>query len=78
MMIWEDIESNLSGYYRRTKVFGGWLVQVTEEVIHDQRECGRGMVGGWDWRTSLCFVPDLNHEWKIDATNEAAKAALEG
>lgn len=65
-MEWEDISNTpTSTYLRRAKVPGGWLVTATEDVIHDQGEYGRGMVGGWDWRTSICFVPDPNHEWVI-------------
>lgn len=63
-MVWEDIPSNRSGYYSRSKILGGWLVQVTEDVSHD-RQVGRGMESGYDWRTSICFVPDPDHEWKI-------------
>ena len=66
-LTWEDIPNdNTSTYLRRTRIPGGWLVQATEDVIHDHSAYGRGMVGGWDWRVSLCFVPDPNHEWNLE------------
>ena len=61
-LIWEDIDN----YTRRLPIFGGWLVKTFEDVIHDQSQYGRGMVGGWDWRVSMCFVPDPTHEWKLE------------
>ena len=64
-MEWEEISQNLSFFLRRAKVPGGWLVVATEDVIHDQSAYGRGMVGGWDWRVALTFVPDPNHEWEL-------------
>ena len=64
-MEWEDIPQDRSFDLCRAKVPGGWLVAATEDVIHNQYEYGRGMVGGWDWRVSLTFVPDPNHEWVI-------------
>jgi hypothetical protein len=64
-LYWEEVESSpyLSAYIRRAKVPGEWLVMVTENVIHDQFQYGRGMVGCWDWSTSICFVPDQIGEW---------------
>lgn len=64
-LYWEDVESSpaLSSYIRRAKVPNGWLVMVTEDVIQDQSAYGRGLVTGWDWRTSICFVPDSIGEW---------------
>ena len=67
LMNWEDIECTpaQSGWWSRAKIPGGWLVKVVEDVIHDQGEYGRGMVGGWDWRVALTFVPDPKHEWVL-------------
>ena len=58
---WEEIDQ----YHQRAKVFGGWLVKATEDVIHNTE--WQGMVGGWDWRIAMAFVPDPQHEWAIDA-----------
>lgn len=57
---WESMDN----YHERVKIFGGWLVKAREEVMHDRSEFGQGMIGGWDWRLTMCFVPDPNHEWK--------------
>lgn len=58
-MEWEEIENNL----HRSKVYGGWLVKTTEPVYHNTEHLG--VVDGWDWRTSICFVPDANHAWEL-------------
>jgi len=59
-MEWEAIDA----YHQRPRVHGGWLVKAYEEVLH-ARECA-GLVPGWDWRIAMCFVPDPNHEWKLN------------
>ena len=59
MMNWEQIDD----YHKRAKIKGGWLVKAYEDVVHDT---DRGRVPGWDWRVSMCFVPDPMHGWKID------------
>jgi hypothetical protein len=59
-MNWEDIDYN----HKRAKVFGGWLVKTFEEVTHNLPE--QGLVGGWDWRVAMSFVPDTNHEWQLE------------
>ena len=48
----------------RANVFGGWIVRYSEEVIHDIET--QGLVDGWDWRTSLVFVPDPEHKWLLE------------
>ena len=45
---------------RRSKIFGGWLVLVTSYVFHTD-----GNYNGIDWRTSVTFVFDPFHLWKI-------------
>lgn len=57
---WEDIDP----FHKRAKIPGGWLVKAFEDVMHDRSDYGQGMVGGWEWRIAMCFVPDPNHEWK--------------
>jgi hypothetical protein len=67
---WEPIDSNHSNYITRAKVFGGWLVMSTDEVqTQIPEQWGQGLVSfrneeGYQWRTSICFVPDPKHEWK--------------
>jgi hypothetical protein len=68
---WEEIPQDLSCYLRRAKVPGGWLVIATEDVVHNTEYLG--MIGGWDWRTSICFVPDSGHEWKLTKDGEAGE-----
>lgn len=65
---WEDIPNlNYATWYRRAKVYGGWLVEATTDVTHDMNyEGGKGgMDSGYDWRIALTFVPDQLHQWKI-------------
>jgi len=63
---WEPIDSNHGNYIVRAKVFGGWLVMVTDDVM---TPIYRGYdtpnnEAGYEFRTSLTFVPDQKHEWK--------------
>ena len=63
---WEDLtDDNFATTLRRTKVPWGWLVMAIEEVIHNRMDNGQGMIGGWDWRTSITFVFDPFHWWKV-------------
>jgi len=54
---WEQIDN----YHQRAPIFGGWLVKTYEDVSH--LGLGYATTIGWDWRISMCFVPDPNHEW---------------
>jgi len=56
---WECFDN----YYRRAKVFGGWLVIHDSDVSH---QTDRGIESGWDWRPAMCFVPDANYEWRLE------------
>ena len=58
-MDWETID----GFHFRLMVPGGWVFKVLEDVVH---ETDRGKLPGWDWRPAICFIPDPNHEWKIE------------
>lgn len=60
-MEWEQVEPEL----QRVKVPGGWLVKAYTDVIHYTPDFNQVMTHGYDWRISICFVPDPNHEWKI-------------
>lgn len=59
---WEDIKDSESGYLRRAKIPGGWLVKMVDDVFHDNAECADRMFN-MDWRSSICFVPDPEHLW---------------
>ncbi len=39
----------------RLKVFGGWVVKEVSEGFGDNADS-----------ISICFVPDPNHEWKLE------------
>ena len=57
-IIWEQLDP----YHQRAKVPGGWLVKSFNNVVHIVND--GTPVSGWDWRTSMTFVPDPNHDWK--------------
>lgn len=56
---WEQIDN----YHQRARILGGWLVKAYEDVMQDRSAYGQGLIGGWDFRIAMCFVPDPNHEW---------------
>ena len=64
-MNWERIDD----WHLRAKVFGGWLVKAHESVYHLDyiNACGDD---GWDFRVAMAYVPDVNHEWKIEEVAE--------
>jgi len=64
---WENIKHDHGFSLRRAKIFGGWLVASIDEV-RSPINTGYNQpdyTEGYEWRTSLTFVPDPNHEWKI-------------
>ena len=61
---WEEVPSEIhSTNYHRTKIFGGWLVEACTGVSHVIEPLR--LEDGWDWRISIIFVPDANHEWEL-------------
>lgn len=68
MLKWEEIDHDLGFYVRRTKVFGGWLVTTTSDVYTVRNDGSGGIYNeaGYEWRTSITFVPDPKHEWIIE------------
>jgi len=56
---WQQVDD----FTRRAKIYGGWLVQAHEPVVHDTAD--RGMSDGWDFRIAMCFVPDAEHLWEV-------------
>jgi hypothetical protein len=60
-MEWEQID----GWNRRTRVFGGWIVETSSSVYHLDNGVSVGGEG-WDWRISTCFVPDPTYVWKLE------------
>jgi hypothetical protein len=67
MLIWENIESDMScaRHTQRAKVFGGWLVSSTHDVLRSLH-ADMAPQSGYEWREAICFVPDIKHEWVIN------------
>jgi hypothetical protein len=68
-MKWEDIGHDNGFYLRRARIFGGWLVNAIADVNtlrHDGYSLSTSQ--GYEWRNSITFVPDPNHEWDLDKT----------
>ena len=55
---WEEVCDNTW----RARVFGGWIVQVTEDVGTAEGETTELCV---PHRTSMVFVPDADCEWEL-------------
>jgi len=55
---WEQIDD----YHQRCKVIGGWLVKAYEDAT-TQKDTYAGLraESGYEWRISMCFVPDEGH-----------------
>jgi len=70
MLNWEKIENDNNEHLYRAKVFGGWLVMATSEVMTQVPDI-YGQIASWrneqgyQWRSSICFIPDVKHEWLI-------------
>jgi len=63
---WEKIFSEHSNYLNRAAVFGGWLVMSTDDVIEYQGDQSHKTgQEGYQWRTSICFIPDPSHSWDL-------------
>jgi len=59
-LIWEEIDKN----HFRCKTVGGWILKTYEDVAHNNEG---DMDEGWDFRISTCFIPDITHEWSLEA-----------
>lgn len=79
MLKWEEIKHDHGFYLKRAMVFGGWLVASINDVavtqttqttifISSHESIHTGAIGS-EWRTSITFVPDPNHEWVINQVN---------
>lgn len=66
-MIWERIRHNRGNYIDRTPIFGGWLVMTTDDVMAFAGELDdRTFITGYQYRTSISFVPDPQHLWNLN------------
>lgn len=59
-MDWERIDN----YHQRAKVPGGWVLKAYEDVSHWNPN--QGLVQGYDYRISMCFIPDPDHTWWVE------------
>ena len=73
LLDWESVESHIRIITMRTKIFGGWLVKSYENVGYTTLNSTDTKLKDSDWRISLTFVPDPNHEWNLDETKEDSK-----
>lgn len=69
MLNWEALEHDRPDFWMiRAKVFGGWLV-ISECDALTQKSDGWGgydAQSGHQFRQAMTFVPDPNHEWKLE------------
>lgn len=63
---WEEIKNNHGNYIHRAKVFGGWLIKHLDNAYSyiDEGYDKLTAKTGYQWRTSITFIPDANHEWQ--------------
>jgi hypothetical protein len=59
---WETIEQECATTIYRTRVPWGWLVYAVDDVFHSTSE---RTGSGWDWRSSVAFVFDPFHWWRV-------------
>lgn len=70
MLNWDEINHDNGFILRRAKVFGGWLVNSLLDGCTPTRY-SNGYIENersHEWRSSLTFVPDPNHEWDLNKT----------
>lgn len=66
---WEPIDQEHAGTMFRARVPGGWLVKEVQDKALAYPEEFKENVNGWryetgyEWRSSVTFVPDAEHEW---------------
>jgi hypothetical protein len=70
-MNWESIDQKYSGYLYRAPIFGGWLVKEVHDVSTILPDWSANIPGirneqGYEFRSSITFVPDPNHEWDLN------------
>lgn len=57
-LVWEGIDKT----HERAKVIGGWLVKSCQDVLVSMHE-DMPPTEGYEYRETMCFVPDPEHEW---------------
>lgn len=63
-MEWEELDNGgHSGSIFRAKVPGGWLYKNVDPVMTVMPS---GLLdSGYEWRTTICFVPNLEEEIRV-------------
>ena len=56
---WHHIDKNTA----RAWVAGGWIVRYDNDVMSNVPD--QGMMDGYEWRSSMVFVPDPEHKWYV-------------
>jgi len=64
MLEWKQVTKDGSTW--KLKVPGGWIVRYSDDIVHDRAIYGRGLESGWDWRSSIVFVPDPEWYWLVE------------
>lgn len=60
---WQTIPNKgEAGTLERARTPGGWLVRETHNVLHNHPQ-GGPFTDGYEWRTSLVYVPDPEGSW---------------
>lgn len=64
-LAWEQVPQNHGDILYRAWVPGGWLIKNTDEVLSpiDEGYDKPSYKTGYEWRTTICFMPDVNHMW---------------
>ena len=75
-MQWEPIPQDIAGTLWRAKVPGGWLVNMVNDVTQILPD--QGLTQGYDWRSSLTFLPDPSHLWGMDTMVSVHAAGRDG
>ena len=60
---WEEIKQNHAGTLYRAKVPNGWLIKEVQDVLTNVD--GVNNTSGYQWTSSITFVPDFEHLWVI-------------
>jgi len=55
---WEALDTQ----HERAKVFGGWVLKSTLDVLVSMHE-DQCPTNGYEVRESMVFIPDPGHEW---------------
>ena len=58
LLVWHKIDDD----HCIARVPGGWMFKTTEEVTHISHNGHHS--DGWDWRTSVTFIPDPTHMYE--------------